>query len=64
MDIRRQHYLTLTLLSVSDNKSRDKKDCETKDIEISDANSQNTEGGSHDPDDQDNNYKKKLKKGD
>lgn len=64
MDIRRQYYLTLTLLSLSDNKSRDKKDCETKDIEINDANSQNTEGGSPDPDNQNNIYKKKLKKGD
>ncbi|MGL4387142.1 MAG: RHS repeat-associated core domain-containing protein, partial [Snodgrassella alvi] len=53
-----------TIPMLNDNKSKDKKDCETKDVEINDANSKNTVGGSPDPDDQDNNYKKKLKKGD
>ncbi|WP_370580036.1 RHS repeat domain-containing protein [Snodgrassella alvi] len=49
-----------TIPMLNDNKSKDKKDCETKDVEINDANSQNIVGGSPnppDPDDKHNNNK-------
>ena len=42
-----------TIPMLNDNKSQDKKDCETKDVEINDANSQNIVGGSPNPPDPD-----------
>ncbi|MCX8746493.1 RHS repeat-associated core domain-containing protein [Snodgrassella sp. B3800] len=42
-----------TIPMLNDNKSKDKKDCETKDVEINDANSQNIVGGSPNPPDPD-----------
>ncbi|WP_369608871.1 hypothetical protein ABV523_18725 [Snodgrassella alvi] len=58
MGIRALLYPTPTLPMLNDNKSQDKKDCETKDVEISDTNSKNIVGGSPnppDPDDEHNN---------
>lgn len=54
LDIRTLLHLIPTLPSLSDNKSQDKKDYDTKQIEISDVNIQNTVVGSPDPDNQDN----------
>ena len=54
LDIRTLLHLIPTLPSLRDNKSQDKKDYDTKQIEISDVNIQNTVGGSPDPDNQDN----------
>ena len=61
LGIRALLYPTPTLPMLNDNKSQDKKDCETKNVEISDTNSQNTVGGSSDPDDGKNKSKESKK---